>query len=179
MNGLAIWIKYSLSLFSCSQVLGSIQEAHFSIENFLCISPKRPSEESKQHSMESVLSGSSGQLTHGWLTQYQLICIRSQVFSNPKMDSFFFLQLMCIWNSSFEGMLVFFLTQENQRYTHWHQPELLSLLEMSILFRRHGVQPVMVLLYLGYLVSEKCTWPRENSLLSLNHKNSHGYMGIN
>lgn len=68
---------------------------------------------------------------------------------------------------------------DSERDTHWLQPELLSLLEMVILFKCPGEQPEITLLYFGYLIRDKCACPRESSLLSLNYKNLHEFMNIN
>lgn len=68
---------------------------------------------------------------------------------------------------------------DSERDTLWFQPELLSLLEMVILFKCPGEQPEITLLYLGYLIRETYACPRESSLLSLNDKNLCEFMNMN
>lgn len=127
--------------------------------------------------MKSVLSGPSGAVD----TMTDLFIASSSVsshrFSQIPRWTHFFLQLVYIWNSSFGRMLVHSSIQEIQRdIATWLQPGLLSVLDIIIFLKCQSEQSRIILLYLGYLISEKCAWPRKSSFPFLNYNNLHEFM---
>lgn len=192
-NGFVIWLKFLavspnlVNTFICSQVLGcvlalfglgsSFQE--LSTASFPYISPGRLSKNQSRIAWSQCCQAPLGQLTQ-WLT-HSLSPHLYQVtgFLNPKMDSFF-LQLMCIWNSSFGGMLGCFLNPgDSERYNHLVPTWIVVFAgDNYFLQAPEWAARDNTADYLGYLISEKCAWAGERSLPLLNYKNLHGFMWV-